>query len=353
MAQATDIAAIRGIKPDEVVFHHRTAILLLILACLFWGISFPVSKSLTLLYLQSMPGSSSWFVVSLQGSIRFLMAGLLMVPFCWRELRSLRGSELIQGFGLGFCGGAGMLLQMDGLAYTSASISAFLTQAYCILLPLYHFARTRTVPGLRDLLAIFMVVSGIAILANVDWRTFRISRGELETLISAVFFTFQILWLERPAFRPNRTRLVSTTMFLSIGLVFGLAALCTRPDRMNYTTAIDSFAKLFLTLLLVFFCTLLAFNLMNHCQPAITSTEAGIVYTTEPLFTAVFALFLPAQLSGLAQIDYANEQFSLTVVSAGGLILLANLLLQIRSRKTIPPVAEVRTPAAGFQKPSS
>jgi hypothetical protein len=81
-----------------------------------------------------MPGSSSWFVVSLQGSIRFLMAGLLMVPFCWRELRSLRGSEVIQGFGLGFCGGAGMLFQMDGLAYTSASISAFLTQAYCILL---------------------------------------------------------------------------------------------------------------------------------------------------------------------------------------------------------------------------
>lgn len=353
MAQAPDTAATRRIKQDQGASHHRTAILLLILACLFWGISFPVSKCLTLLYLQSMPGSSSWFVVSLQGSIRFLMAGLLMVPFCWRELRSVRRSEVVQGLGLGFCGGAGMLFQMDGLAYTSASISAFLTQAYCILLPLYHLVRTRTVPRMRDLMAISMVVIGIAILANVDWRTFRIGRGELETLISAVFFTLQILWLERPAFRPNRTALVSTTMFLSMGMVFGLAVLCTQPDRMNYVSAIDSVPKLFLTLLLVFFCTLLAFNLMNHCQPAITSTEAGIVYTTEPLFTAVFALFLPAQLSGLAHIDYANEQFSLTVVSGGGLILLANLLLQIRSRQVIPPVAEVRTPAAGFQKPSS
>jgi len=50
---------------------------------------------------------------------------------------------------------------------------------------------------------------------------FRIGRGELETLVSAVFFTFQILWLERPVFRPNRTRMVSTTMFLSMGLIFG------------------------------------------------------------------------------------------------------------------------------------
>ena len=353
MAQAADIAATTRIKVDEAAFHHRTAILLLILACLLWGISFPVTKALTLLYSQSMPGSSSWFVVSLQGSIRFLVAGLLMVPFCWRELGCLRSPEVVQGVGLGFCGGVGMLFQMDGLAYTSASISAFLTQAYCILLPLYHFARTRTVPGLRDVLAIFMVVTGIAILANVDWRTFRIGRGELETLIGAVFFTFQILWLEQPAFRPNRTRLVSTTMFLSMGLVFGLAALGSRPDRMNYATAIDSFPKIYFTLLLVFFCTLLAFNLMNHCQPAITSTEAGIVYTTEPLFTAVFALFLPARLSGLAQVGYANEQFSLAVVSGGGLILLANLLLQIRSRKAIAPAAEVRTPAPGFQKPSS
>jgi drug/metabolite transporter (DMT)-like permease len=351
MAQVRDIAA--ATRLDTAELNHGKAILLLILACLFWGISFPVSKALTLLYLQSMSGASSWFVVSLQGSLRFLLAGLLMLPFGWRELRSLREREVIQGLGLGLCGGAGMLLQMDGLAYTSASISAFLTQAYCILLPLYHFSRNRTPPGFRDLLAIFMVVTGIGILANVDWNTFRIGRGELETLVSAVFFTFQILWLERPVFRPNRTRIVSTTMFLAMGLIFGLAAFCTRPDQMNYATAIDSFPKIFLTFLLVFFCTLLAFNLMNHCQPAITSTEAGIVYTTEPLFTTVFALFLPAQLSVLAHIDYANERFSLAVMSGGGLILLANLLLQIRSRKAIPPVAEVRTTPAGIQKPSS
>jgi hypothetical protein len=97
MPRAPDTAATKRIKPDEVASDHRTAILLLILACLFWGISFPVSKSLTLLYLQSMPGSSSWFAVSLQGNIRFLMAGLLMVPFACEnsvasgEAKSFRG----------------------------------------------------------------------------------------------------------------------------------------------------------------------------------------------------------------------------------------------------------------------
>src|SRR5260221_4397866 len=336
MAQVSDIAA--ATRLDAAGLNHRKAILLLVLACLFWGISFPVSKALTLLYLQSMPGASSWFVVSLQGSIRFLLAGLLMLPFGWRELPSLREREVIQGVGLGLCGGAGMLFQMDGLAYTSASISAFLTK------PIASFCRSiiSHATGRHPDSAIYWPFSWW-LPASGFWPMwigvrFRIGRGELSTLVSASFFTFQILWLERPVFRPNRTRMVSTTMFLSMGLIFGLAALCTRPERMNYATAIDSFPKIFLTFLLVFFCTLLAFNLMNHCQPAITSTEAGIVYTTEPLFTTVFALFLPAQLSVLAHINYANERFSLAVVSGGGLILLANLLLQIRGRKAIPPV---------------
>jgi len=321
---------------------HRTALLLLVLACLFWGLSFPISKTLTLLYLQSIDGASSWFAVSLQGGIRFLLAGLLMLPIAWRELRTMRSSEIRQGLGLAVCGGAGILFQMDGLAYTSASVSAFLTQAYCVLLPFYHFSRNQALPAFRNLVAIAMVVTGIVILAKVDWRTFRINRGELETLLSAVFFTFQILWLERPAFHQNRTRVVSTTMFLSMGVIFALAAVCTQPAGINYGTAIDSLPKVLLTLALVCLCTLVAFNLMNHCQPAISSTEAGIVYTTEPLFAALFALFLPTQLGILAHIEYVNEQFSFTVLCGGGLILLANFLLQVGSRQAIPPAAEVR-----------
>jgi drug/metabolite transporter (DMT)-like permease len=311
------------------------------LACMFWGLSFPVSKTLTLLYLQSFDGASSWFVVCLQGSVRFLLAGLLMAPFAWRELGNLRRREVVQGLGLAVCATAGLLFQMDGLAYTSASVSAFLTQAYCVLLPLYHSSRTRTLPASRDLIAVLMVIAGITVLANVDWKTFRIGRGELETLVSAAFFTGQILWLERPVFRQNRTRVVSTLMFLSIGLIFGLGCLGIQPTRVNYAAALDSFPKIFLTLVLVLLCTLCAFNLMNRYQPEITSIEAGIVYTAEPLFAALFALFLPAQLDLLAHVHYPNEAFSLTVLSGGGLILAANLLLQIGSRQTVPTVPEI------------
>ena len=51
--------------------------------------------------------------------------------------------------------GAGMALQADGLAHTPASTSAFLTQAYCVILPLVAYA-----------LFVTAIIFGIATIAN-------------------------------------------------------------------------------------------------------------------------------------------------------------------------------------------
>jgi drug/metabolite transporter (DMT)-like permease len=115
---------------------HVSATIGLTLACLFWGLSFPASKALTLLYLNHIPGESSWFAVGLQGTLRFGIAGMIMILLSWRDLPSLRAREMRQGLWLGLFGGVGMVFQVDGLAYTPASTSSFLTQTYCILVPL-------------------------------------------------------------------------------------------------------------------------------------------------------------------------------------------------------------------------
>ena len=45
-----------------------------------------------------------------------------------------------------------------------------------------------------------MVILGVALLSQVDWRNLKLGRGEIETLIASVIFTAQILWLERLVF---------------------------------------------------------------------------------------------------------------------------------------------------------
>ncbi|MES1194947.1 MAG: hypothetical protein ABUL65_03560, partial [Opitutus sp.] len=84
------------------------------------------------------------------------------------------------------------------------------------------------------------------------------------------------------------------------------------------------------TLALTVFCTLGSFVLMNTWQPKITATEAGLIYCVEPLFASVLALFLPALFSAWGGFDYPNEQLTWHLLVGGGLITVANVLIQLK-----------------------
>ena len=157
-----------------------------------------------------------------------------------------------------------MVFQVDGLAYTPASTSSFLTQTYCILVPMYHAVVGRRFPRPVQLLATAGVLAGIAIL--------------------------------------------------------------------------------------VVFCTLLAFNLMNRCQKYIPASEAALIYTLEPVSTSFFATFLPLALSRLVGINYENEQLSINLLIGGGLILAANLVMQIWGHTPVAHAGETPAPTTRLDR---
>ena len=82
--------------------------------------------------------------------------------------------------------------------------------------------------------------------------------------------------------------------------------------------------------LLTLFCTLGSFTIMIKWQPKITATEAGLIYCIEPVFASVMALFLPALFSGWAAVSYPNEQLTWHLLLGGGLVTLANVLIQLK-----------------------
>ena len=169
------------VRPDPI---QRKATERLILATLFWGISFPIMKAIGLIQQKLLPESSTWFVSANTMVGRFGAAALIMLAFSARTLRKSTWPEIWQGLGLGFFAGLGMLFQMDGLAYTSASSSAFLTQSYCLLLPIIVALRDRRRPSPLILFCSVLVIAGVAILAGVSWNKVRLGRGELETKLA-------------------------------------------------------------------------------------------------------------------------------------------------------------------------
>jgi drug/metabolite transporter (DMT)-like permease len=100
-----------------------------------------------------------------------------------------------------------------------------------------------------------------------------------------------------------------------------------------------SWPAVLLVLMLSLFCSVGAYGLMNSWQPRVSATEAGLIYTTEPVFTAAFVLFLPVLLGQLAGQTYANESLTRSLIAGGTLILAANLLMQWKHRPHPPSIA--------------
>jgi len=130
-------------------------------------------------------------------------------------------------------------------------------------------------------------------------------------------------------------------------IMFTACALVTAPVWVMHTKSPSdviaillpkpAIAIVFLSLMAI--CSLLAFLLMNHWQPRVDATTAGIVNCAEPVFATLLALFLPRILGDFLGVGYPNEVFSIHLLVGGGLITLANTLVALAPPSS-PPVVE-------------
>ncbi len=315
---------------------HTRALLMLVLANLFWGLSFPLMKAIGGIHLHLLPDSGTWFITACTLAPRFTLGAIVLAFLCFPALKTLTPLERKQGVGLGLFAIGGMIFQTDGLLFTTASTSAFLTQFYAIMIPVWLALRARRRPPSTVWVSCALVLAGVATLAQLDWRDLRLGRGELETLISSVFFMGQILWLDRREFSANRVLPVTTVMFAVEGAAALLMAFLTAPHASALLVPWTSGAWLMFTGLLTVFCTLGAFTIMNTYQPKITATEAGLIYCVEPVFASLLALFLPAWFSALGGFNYPNEFATTHLLLGGALITAANVVLQLKPPPKIP-----------------
>jgi drug/metabolite transporter (DMT)-like permease len=173
----------------------------------------------------------------------------------------------------------------------------------------------------------------VAVLGRFDFRTMRLGRGEWETLLSSIFFMMQILLVARKKYAANRVLPITLAMFAVEAVLFAGLALGTAPRAADLLVPWTSLHWLTFTGLITLFCTLGSFIIMNQWQPKITPSEAGLIYCVEPLFASLMALFLPALFSMWAGLDYPNEHLTWHLLLGGGLITLANVLIQLKPPK--------------------
>lgn len=309
---------------------HWLAAGMLLLACAGQGVGFVVGKASLLAQTPLVVGESSWFVASQNLAPRFIVGVLMLMAFYGVRVLQLTRQEWKQAGFLAVTSLLGCLFQVDGMQRTSASVAAFITQFYVVLIPCWAALLQRRRPGWVEIGAVGLVLAGMAILAGIDWQTLSIGSGELAVMTGAVFFSFMLFSINWPSFAANRPERATAGMFAIEAIAF--SALCPILQKSPGSTLapLHSFEWIWLITAAAVIASAGPFILVTRWQRFMSATEAGLIYSLGPVFSAFSGLFLPAMIAGWTQVVYPNEVLTTSLIVGGLLIFAANALIQFK-----------------------
>jgi drug/metabolite transporter (DMT)-like permease len=264
--------------------------LVLVGVTVLWGSTFIVTKDI----VRSAPPLT--YLV-----FRFGVAALLLAVVYWRP-RMWRDRQLIvDGLVLGVLNSLGLLLQVFGQVYTTASKSAFITSLNTPLVPLVALLLYRTRPSLPQLFAVALATLGLMLLTYPTGGA-RWNGGDLLTVGCAGFYAFTIVQIARRSPRHDARPLTAVQLVVA-ALIFALALIIVQlhikftPPARVYEFAQLEARPLVLSQRLIaegvymgLFCTVLTFGLQTWAMARMSATHAAIIFALEPVFATIMAV---------------------------------------------------------------
>lgn len=318
----------------------RFAILALALCCVFWGFSFPVNQLGIHTLHSHIPAADRapiWNEIAAASTYlgwRFLIAGLIFALAFNKPLFRGRKFAWRGGLVVGAFFGCGMLVQMIGLSFTRPSISGFLTALVVVFAPLAQAYLLKRPVSIATWGAVALALGGAWIMTQQTGdgasgsaaivRTPPIPFfGEGLTILSAVFFTGQLLALDFFGKRDD-ARQITLVMF-GVTAIIGIGAGAYLSGGSFYGSgawlrAAGEFNVLWTLASVIVFSTLMAIYLMNVFQPRLAPATASVVYCLEPVFALAFSVL------------FQTERLTLAT-GLGGASILAAVLLAARQEE--------------------
>jgi drug/metabolite transporter (DMT)-like permease len=279
--------------------NHIPVDLWLLLICIIWGGSFPLVK----IALKSV--SPLLFL-----AIRFWIGSIFLLPLFFIHHYVYSVKILKKGIVLGIFMFFGMLFQTVGLKYTSASNSGFLTAVAVVIVPLLVIIFEKKIPPKASFFGVVLATIGIYFLIQPQIHGF--NKGDILTLICALFFAFEIVFIKL-LIRDGEAFEIASIMIFVTAVLATFSVFLLENSYINITFNLLS-GLAYIAIL----CTAISFTMQTYWQPKTSTTSAAIIYTTEPVFAAIFALI------------FIGERLGATNWIGAGLILSGIFVTELR-----------------------
>jgi drug/metabolite transporter (DMT)-like permease len=231
--------------------------------------------------------------------LRFGIAALIFLPFVYSSLKKTNRQTLIAGSILGLFYFAGFTAQSLGLNLTTATKSGFITGTFVVFIPILQLIIEKRKPKWFNVLSVFLVLVGLILLSSSGENALDFIRqlgsdfnlGDLLTLICALLFAFQVVYVDVFTKKYDYLPMVFVQLLITgvggfiLSYIFSISSFETVKFTLN-TTVVTA------VLYTAVFASIIATVIQLKYQKFVTPTKAGIIFSIEPIFAAVFAYFL-------------------------------------------------------------
>ncbi len=276
--------------------NSKVADLALVLTALIWGSAFPVSQ-----YAIDSNMSTSLILL-----LRFSIASIILLILFFKKIKTITKKEFQYGIIAGAFLFLGFYTQTIGLKYTTPSNNAFITAIYVIMVPFITMFVFKKRPKTKFFFLPLITFLGVVILTYSPSSNVLLSKGDLLTLLCALFFALHISYLgivskKVDVIKMTFLQMITASVLSLLFFVFYDKLVITNID---YTKGILSI------LYLGIFSTCLCFFIQTYAQSNTSSSKAAMILSTEALFGSLFSVILKI------------EPFTINLLIGGSLILL-------------------------------
>lgn len=232
-------------------------------------------------------------------ALRFSIAAIIFLPFVYSSLKKTNRQTLIAGSILGIFYFSGFAAQTFGLNLTTATKSGFITGTFVVFIPILQLIIEKRKPKWFNVFSVLIVLLGLIMLSSKGENIFEFIKqlgsdfnfGDFLTLLCALLFAFQVVYVDVFTRKYEYLPMVFVQLLITgvggfiLSYIFSISSLETVKFTFNsaVTTAIIYTA---------IFASIIATVIQLKFQKTVSPTKAGIIFSIEPIFAAVFAYFL-------------------------------------------------------------
>lgn len=261
---------------------QRKADMMLLLATGLWGIS----NCLTSICLNELQPLTL-------NAFRFITGFLVLGAIYFKRLRGVNKKTLRYSVLVGLSLVVVYAGATYGVMYTSVSNAGFIGAMTVLFTPLFEFILYHKKPGKKFSFALLLCLIGIAMLTLNE--TLKPALGDIICLLVPTFYAVDLMLTEKAVADPEVDPLALGVCDLAVvGVVMLVLSLLVE------TPALPQSPKVWVSaLFLGIFCSGVCLVLQSVYQKDTTATRAGLIFTLEPVFSAIFAFFLLGERLGV------------------------------------------------------